>query len=138
VYDWCTDYRSDDGRLYPASWGPRPSFRVIQMSPRRLLRIRIRRGPGRDPSFAVDVIRFNPPRSWHTDQIDETDRNSMDYRVSSVGRARTRLHLVDTVHWITPDFMTREALRALVVKGWAQYAAALEADYRAGRPARGR
>ncbi len=48
VYDWCTDYRSDDWRLSPSR--RRPKFRVVKLSPRRLLRIRldsdIERGSG--------------------------------------------------------------------------------------------
>ena len=136
VYDWCTDYRSDDGRF--SKRRPRPSFRVIRISPRRVLRIRVSRGSGRDPAIAVDLVRLNPPHSWHLDQIDETDRQALDYRVSAVGRARTRLQLLSTERWVTPEFPTREALRAQIAKTWAGLAAALEADYRAGRPARGR
>jgi hypothetical protein len=140
VYDWCTDYRSDDARF--SSRRSRPSYRVIRISPRRVVRIRVYRGSGGDPAMfdhnylAVDVVRLNPPHSWHADNIDETDLASMDYRVSALDRARTRLHLLCTERWLTPDFMTREALRALIAKGWAQYAAALEADYRAVRPTR--
>ena len=142
VYDWCTDYRGDDARL--SSRRPRPSYRVIRISPRRVVRIRVYRGSGRDLAmfdhnhFAVDVVRLNPPHSWHLDQIDETDRQALDYRVSAVGRARTRLQLLSTERWVTPEFPTREALRAQIAKTWAGLAAALEADYRAGRPARGR
>jgi hypothetical protein len=142
VYDWCTDYRSDDARL--SSRRPRPSFRVIRISPRRVVRIRVYRGSGRDPAMfdhsrlAVDVVRLNPPHSWHLDQIDETDQQALDYRVSAVGRERTRLQLLSTERWLTPDFPTREALRAQIAKTWAKFAVALEADYRAGRPARGR
>ena len=136
VYDWCTDYRSDDGRLSGAR--RRPTFRVIRISPRRVVRVRVSRGSGRDPSLAVEVIRLNPPRSWHMDQIDETDQQSVDYRVSSVGRGRTRFELLSTERWVTADFPTREALRAQIARTWAAFAAALEADYRAGRPARGR
>jgi hypothetical protein len=135
VYDWCTDYRSDDGRFSNAR--PRPSFRVIQISPHRVLRIRVSRGSGRDPRIAVDLVRLNPPRSWHLDQIDETDRQAVDYQVTTVGRARTRLQLLVTERWVTPEFPTREALRAQVARTWARFAVALEADYRAGRPARG-
>ena len=84
------------------------------------------------------MVRLNPPRSWHLDQIDETDRQTLDYRVSSIGRKRTRLHLLSTERWLTPEFPSREALRAQIAKTWAGFAAALEADYLAGRPARGR
>jgi hypothetical protein len=136
VYDWCTDYRSDDGRL--SSRRPGPTFRQIRVSPRRVVRVRIHHGSGRDPAIAVDLVRLNPPHSWHADQIDETDLHSMDYRVTALGRTRTRLQLFVTERWITPEFPTREALRAQVARTWTRFAAALEADYRAGRPARGR
>src|SRR5580700_8879937 len=134
VYDWCTDYRSDDGRFSNAR--PRPSFRVIRISPRRVVRIRISRGSGRDPRLTVERIRLTPPRSWHMDQLDETDQQSLDYRVSSVGRGRTRFQLLSTERWLTPDFPTREALRTQIARTWTRFAAAIEADYRAGRPAR--
>ncbi|MCI4339211.1 MAG: hypothetical protein L3J68_02620 [Thermoplasmata archaeon] len=134
VYEWCTDYRSDDGRFSNG----RASYRVIKISPRRVVRIRVSRGSGRDPSIAVELIGLNPPHSWHLDQIDQTDQQSLDYRVSAVGRARTRLQLLSTERWVTPEFPTREALRAQIAKTWAMFAVALEADYRAGRPARGR
>jgi len=71
------------------------------------------------------------------DQFDETDQQSVDYRVRAVGRARTRFQLLSTERWLTPDFPTREALRAQIAGTWARFAAAIEADYRAGRPARG-
>jgi hypothetical protein len=136
VYDWCTDYRSDDGRFSSAR--NRPRFRVVRISPRRVVRIRIGRGSGRDPAVTVERIRLNPPYSWHQDQLDETDQQSVDYRVSSVGRSRTRFQLLSTERWLTPDFPTREALRAQIAGTWARFAAAIEADYLAGRPARGR
>jgi hypothetical protein len=134
VYDWCTDYRSDDGRFSNG----RASYRVIRISPRRVVRIRVSRGSGRNPRIAVELVGLNPPHSWHLDQIDQTDQQALDYRVSAVGRARTRLQLLVTERWVTPKFPTREALRAQVAETWARFAAALEADYRAGRPARGR
>jgi hypothetical protein len=135
VYDWCTDYRSDDGRL--SNGRNRPSFRVIRISPRRLVRIRVSRRSGLDPALAVELIRLNPPRAWHMDQIDEADQQSVDYRVSPVGRGRTRFQLLSTERWVTPEFPAREALRAQIAATWAHFAAAIEADYRAGRPARG-
>jgi hypothetical protein len=72
------------------------------------------------------------------DQMDETDQQSVDYRVSAVGRGRTRFHLLSTERWLTSDFPTREALRTRIAGVWARFAAAIEADYRAGRSARGR
>jgi hypothetical protein len=135
VYDWCTDFRSDDGRFSRAR--PRPTYRVIRVTPRRVLRVRIYRGSGRDPAIAVDLVRLNPPHSWHLDQIDETDHQSIDYRVTALGRRRTRLQLFVTERWTTAEFPTREELRARIARVWARFAVALEADYRAGRRASG-
>jgi len=135
VYDWCTDYRDDDGRFSKAR-SP-PTYRVTQVSPRRVVRIRIAGGPGRDPAMAVDLVRLNPPYSWHLDQIDETDQQSLDYRLTSLGRKRTRLQLLVTERWVTPDFPTREELRTQVAGTWGRLGAAIEADFRAGRPAKG-
>jgi hypothetical protein len=142
VYDWCTDYRGDDARF--SKRRPRPKFRVIRVSPRRVVRIRVYRGTGLGPGtfdhnhLAVDVVRLNPPNSWHLDQIDETDQQTLDYRVIAVGRARSRLQLLSTERWLTPEFPTREALRAQIKRTWSRFIEALEADYLAGRPARGR
>jgi hypothetical protein len=136
VYEWCTDYRSDDARF--SSRRPRLGYRVFRISPRRVLRIRVARGPGRDPRIAVDSVRLNPPYSWHLDQLDETDQQALDYRVSAVGRTRTRLRLLSTERWLTPEFPTREELRGQIAKTWSRFVEALEADYRAGRLARGR
>ncbi|MCI4356201.1 MAG: hypothetical protein L3K18_03520 [Thermoplasmata archaeon] len=106
-----------------------------------MLRIRVTRGrgvdEGRDPAIAVDLVRLNPPRSWHLDQIDETDQQSLDYRVSAMGRGRTRLHLLVTERWLTPDHPTKGELRAQVAATWAIFRTACEVDYRAGRPAKG-
>ncbi len=135
VYEWCTDYRTSDSRF--SKRRPRPTFRVIRVSPRRVVRIRVARGRGRDPAIAVDLVRLNPPYSWHLDQIDETDRQSLDYRVTAIGPARTRLHLLSTERWVTSDHPTKEELRAQIAATWARFGAACEADYRAGRPARG-
>jgi hypothetical protein len=135
VYEWCTDYRDDDGRLSKARTPP--TFRVTRVSPRRVVRIRIARGPGRDPAITVERVRLNPPYSWHLDQIDEADQQSVDYRLTSLGRGRARLQLLVTERWVTPEFPTKEELRAQVAGTWGRLGAAIEADFRAGRPAKG-
>lgn len=135
VYEWCTDYRPSDSRF--SGRRHRSTFRVIRVSPRRVVRIRVTRGRSRDPAIAVDLVRLNPPHSWHLDQIDETDRQSLDYRVTTLGRERTRLHLLTTERWVTSDHPTKEELRAQVAATWARFGAACELDYREGRPAKG-
>jgi hypothetical protein len=79
-----------------------------------VVRIRGGLGPARDPGIAVDAVRLNPPHSWHLDQIDATDRQAVDYRVRAVRRGRTRVHLLSTERWLTPEFPTCKALRAQI------------------------
>ncbi|MFZ1022768.1 MAG: hypothetical protein WAN87_01355 [Thermoplasmata archaeon] len=140
VYEWCTDYRASDASRF-SKGRPPPPYRVIRVSPRHVLRVRVYPGlgvdGGRDPEIAVDLVRLNPPHSWHLEQIAETDSSAMDYRVTAMGRARTRLHLLATERWLTPDHPTKEERRAAVAAGWARYGAACEIDYRAGQPAKG-
>jgi hypothetical protein len=135
VYDWCTDYRSDDWRL--SRRRPHPSFRALRISPHRVLRIRVTPTGRPDPDIAVDVIRLSPPNRWHTDQIDEEDRETVDYRVTPLGKHRTRLTLLITERWLTPNHLSRaETLRRLH-GAWGRYVPQIEARYRSGRPATG-
>jgi len=135
VYDWCTDYRSDDWRLSPRR--PRPQFRVLKLSSRRLLRIRTTRTAGPDPEVAVDVIRLSPPNAWHTDQIDEEDRESVDYRLTALGPAKTRLDLLVTERWLVPDHPDPAGTLERLKGAWSRYVPQIEARYRSGRRPKG-
>ena len=135
VYDRATDYCSDDWRLSPRR--PRSSFRVVKLAPRRLLRIRITPSDARDPAVAVDVIRLNPPRAWHTDQIDEEDRETVDCRLTALGASRTRIYLLVTERWVVPTHLTRDETRRRVRAAWDRYGAQIEDRFTRGRPAKG-
>jgi hypothetical protein len=135
VYDWCTDYRSDDGRF--ARSPPRPQYRVVKLSAGRLLRIRLTDTSRADPEVAVDLVRLTPPDAWHTDQIDEGDLETVDYRLTTLGPQRTRLDLLITERWLTPRHPSREELRERAGRSWDRYVAEIESRYRAGTPAKG-
>jgi len=136
VYDWCTDYRADDWRLQSED-RVKPKFRVLRISPHRVVRIRLGPSGSHDPLIAVDVVRLDPPADWHTDQIDERDRMALDYHLVRLGPRKTRLELYVTERWVTPDFPTRRELRRRVSETWDRFSAALEERYRSGAPARG-
>jgi hypothetical protein len=136
VYDWSTDYRSDDWR-YRRKDTPRPRFRVLRPSPHRVIRIRLTPGGSADPEVSVDVVRLDPPADWHTDQIDQADLEAVDYHLVRLGPRKTRLELYVTERWLTPDHPTRSELRQRLINGWARYTAAIEKRYRAGLPALG-
>jgi len=135
VYGWCTDYRSDDWIL--SQRRPHPRFRVVKLSPRRLLRIRLTPTPSKDPDVAVDLIRLSPPDAWHTDQIDEEDRESVDYQLTALGKTRTRIDLLVTERWVVPGHLSRPETLRRVQGAWDRYAAQVETRFRSGKPAKG-
>ena len=136
VYEWCTDYRADDWRLQRGA-RVKPKFRVLRISPHRVVRVRLGPSGSHDPEIAVDVVRLHPPADWHTDQIDERDRMALDYHLVRLGRTKTRLELYVTERWVTPNYPTPLELRQRVSRTWDRLLAALEERYRSGAPARG-
>ncbi len=133
VYDWCTDYRADDGR-YSKS---RPRFRVIELRADRVVRIR-HSDPGTKPfAVAVEVIRLRPPDAWHLDQVDEKDFNSVDYELTRLGPKKTRLSIVLVERWMVPTYPPRSEWVRKASVFWEGLVAALEADFQHGLPARG-
>ena len=135
VYDWCTDYRSDDWKV--ARPGTHPRFRVVKLSAHRLVRIRLTDHGGEDPDVAVDLIRLEPPHRWHTDQIDEQELETVDYRVTAIGREKTRLEVQVTDRWMTPHFLARTETAQRVNSAWNRYIGRIESRYRSGLPAKG-
>jgi hypothetical protein len=135
VYDWCTDYRADDWRL--STRRPHSRFWVVRPSSHRAIRIRSTPIGRRDPALAVDLVQLDPPRSWHTDQIDEDDRMSMDYRLTRLGPKLTRLDLLVTEYWISPKHPSRAELTQRVSATWSRLVGHVEKRYLSGLPARG-
>ena len=135
VYDWCTDYRSDDWTLSPRR--PHSEFRVLKLSAGRVLRIRLTPTSQRDPDVAVDLLRLSPPNAWHTDQIDEEDRETVDYTLTALGPRRTRLDLRVTERWVVPEHPDRTGTLERLTGAWNRYIPRIEARYRSGRPAKG-
>lgn len=135
VYDWLTDYRTDDATLFSAKL--HQSFRVVKLSPRRTMRIRITPAPGSDPKIAVDLVRLSPPDRWHTDQIDEDDLEAVDYRLTAQGAKRTRLSIWITERWLNPRHPSHALMARQAHEVWDRYVAQIEARYRSGKPAIG-
>lgn len=135
VYDWCTDYRSDDWKV--ARPGTRPRFKVVRISPRRLIRIRL--GPARDgdPRVAVDLLRFESGLKWHTDQIDEEDLQTVDYQVSPVSRSRSRIQVRIVERWMTPNHPSRAVTAERASLVWDRLVGLIEARYQQRLPAKG-
>jgi hypothetical protein len=135
VYDWCTDYRSDDWKL--STRRPRTQTHVVRLSKGRVVRVRSTPVGRKDPAISVDLVRLSPPRFWHTDQIDEGDRMSLDYRLTRLGPRTTRIDLLCTEHWIVPQHPSHAKMIQQIGATWDRLIGHLEKRYRSGLPARG-
>ncbi len=133
VYDWCTDYRADDGQ-YSRS---KPRFRVLELRPDRVVRVRYSSPKTKPFAVAVEVVRLRPPNAWHLDQIDESDFNSVDYKLTRLGPKKTRLSITLVERWMVPTYPARSEWVRRASTFWDGLAAAMEASFREGLPARG-
>jgi hypothetical protein len=133
VYTWCTDFRVDDGKLSKS----KPRYKVIRVSPDRVVRIRISSQRVRAPAVALELVRLRPPNSWHVDQIDETDLAAANYKLTRLGPNRTRVTITGTERWMTRIHPDRSEYIEHVGSYWDTLVAALEARYRAGHSPKG-
>jgi hypothetical protein len=131
VHEWCTDYRSDDGKF------SKTRHEVIHVGSDRVVRIIERITPIDSPRVAVELVRLIPPDAWHKDQIGVRDLDSMDYKLARLSSGRTRLTVSITERWMTRKHPTRSRWVRNASKYWDSLVAALEEDYRTGMPAKG-
>jgi hypothetical protein len=132
VYDWCTDFRTDDGKFSKS----KPRYQVLRPSKDRVIRIRASGSP-QSPVLALELIRLNPPKGWHVDQIDESDLETTEYRLTRLGPRRTRITLDIVERWMTAKHPSRSEWVEGAGRYWDGLVDALEARHRSGRPARG-
>ena len=132
VYDWCTDFRSDDGKL--ARYKTR--HRVIRVSPQRLVRVRVASNGAKNPAMAVELVRLSPPNAWHKDTIDEEDLDAIDYKLTALSPNKTRVSLVIVERWIVPKFPKKADWLRSASKYWDDLVLAIEERYRSGQPAK--
>ncbi len=130
VYEWCTDFRSDDGRF------SKTRHKVIHVGSDRVVRIIQRVTPIESSKVAVELVRLSPPDAWHKDQIGVTDLDAMDYKLALLASGRTRLTISITERWVTRKHPTRSQWVSDANEYWDSLVAALEEDYRKGKPAR--
>ena len=133
VYEWCTDFRSDDGKLSSS----KPRHEVIHVGSNRVVRIISRVTPIESPTVVVELVRLIPPDAWHKEQIGVTDLDAVDYKLARLGPGRTRVTLSLTERWMTRKHPTRSQWVRDANRFWDNLVAALEEDYRKGMPAKG-
>ena len=133
VYDWCTDFRPDDAKLARSE----QRHRVLRVSPRRLVRVKVARNGAKNPAMNVEVVRLSPPNAWHKDTIGEEDLDAMDYKLTALSPNKTRVSLVMVERWMVPKFPKKADWLRSSSKYWDELVMAIEERYRSGKPAKG-
>ncbi len=133
VFAWCTDFDPNDAALEKESY----HRRVLEKGPRRVVFEDLDEGPS-GWYWARHVVSLRPPSRWHSESIGNYRDARLDYVLTSLGPERTRLDL----RWrrrptaIAPRPPSKATIERGSTRGWKHYAAALEREYRAGRPPR--
>jgi hypothetical protein len=130
VFKWCTDFREDDNKLI----GSKTERKILEKSPERVIwRVRYKEGKGY--AEGVRVVWLHPPNSWSLDTCgDERERG--EYRLKALGKSKTQLDMKYLVTYDSKDEVEdRDEWETDGARHWKAYKKALEADFKAGKPA---
>lgn len=131
VYEWCTDFRDDD----PLLTGGPYSREIVRRSKDRIVWTQRLRRRGVE-MVGVRVVTLEPPGTWHNEASDVGKESIFDYRLTPVGRNRTRLRITARTTYKKTNPEERSALESSLAETWAKYKELLEQDYKAGKGAR--
>ncbi len=130
VFKWCTDFREDDNKLI----GSKTERKILEKGPERVI-WRVRYKDGKDYAEGVRAVRLHPPSLWILDTCGD-GRERGEYKLKALGKSKTRLDMKFVVTYDSKDEVEdKNEWEADGVKHWKIYKNALEADFKAGRPA---
>jgi len=95
VYEWCTDFREDDGKIT----GSKSKRKILEKNERRVIYTVDYTEDGMEKGH-VSVVMLNPPNSWHLDTAgDDMEQETGDYKLTKLGKNKTRLDMVFKVNY---------------------------------------
>ena len=125
VFNWCTDFREDDPRITGSS-----SRRIIlEKTKKRVVYASVYKGSDGTEKIGVNLVALKSPTSWHLEFYGEEDTEIGEYKLLSLGKAKTKLNMVFKEKWKTPEFPTVEEQVRDSDHHWDQYVSALESEY---------
>jgi hypothetical protein len=126
VYDWCTDYREDDSQLT----GSTRKRIIFEKTKKRAVYAQLYDGRNGKQTVAVDFVTLNPSKkSWHLEFFGEEDYETGDYKLTSLGKSKTKLAMVFREKWKIPNPPSIAEQIRHTDEVWDKYISALEADY---------
>ena len=130
VFAWCTDFREDDNKMI----GSKTERKILEKTPERVI-WRVRYKDGKEYAEGVRVVWLDPPKSWHFDTCGD-GREVGEYKLTPLSKSKTRLDMKFVVTYPSKDEVEdKDEWEEDGVKHWKIYKKALEADFKAGKPA---
>ena len=97
TYDWCTDYSSEDSKI---SQDQVSRGVILEKTRKRAVYADYKLGEDGKPKLAVRVVTLHPGTySWHLDYFAEEDLEIGEYKLTRLGRNRTRLDMTLSNKW---------------------------------------
>ncbi len=95
VYDWCTDFREDDGKLT----GSTRERKILEKTQTRVISTQSYMEKGKEVGY-VSIVTLKPPNAWHLDTAGNVrEQETGDYKLIRLGKNRTRLDMVFQVEY---------------------------------------
>jgi hypothetical protein len=125
VFRWCTDFSEDD----PKITGSKSQRKILQKTKKKVIYAQIYNDDNGQQKVAVNVVSLKPPRSWHLDYYGEEDDETGEYKLTSLGKNKTRLDMIFKEKWKISDPPTKAWQIQHTDEIWDKYVTALEHDY---------
>jgi len=129
VFNWCTDLAEDDPQLT----GSKSRRIILEKTKKRAVYASLYTGSDGNEKIGVNLVTLKAPISWHLEFFGEEDDEIGDYKLSSLGKNKTKLTMVFKEKWKTEKIPTIEEQVESTDKVWGQYVEALEKDYNSGK-----
>jgi hypothetical protein len=129
AFKWCTDFREDDTQLI----GSKSQRKILEKSKKRVIYATLYNNEKGEQKVAIDIVALKPPRSWDLEYFGEEDDETGTYRLTSLGKSKTRLDMVFKEKWKISNPPSKDWQVQHTSGVWDKYVAALERDYNSGK-----
>ncbi len=86
VFNWCTDFREDDGDLT----GSTSQRKILEKTKKRVVYASLYTGIDGNQKIGVNIVTLKAPTSWHLEYFGEEDNEIGEYKLSSLGKNKTK------------------------------------------------
>ena len=83
---------------------------------------------------ALSIVSLHPPNRWRLDHYSELEEEIGDYKLTRLGRIKTRLDITWKEKWKTKRFLSRTKYLKYANYEWDCFIAELEKDYKCRTP----